>query len=187
MLRPVCLLALASLAACGTPEGHGQSGAPPDPGLSSPAEGSAAEASAPGDSALEESATAPLQERLPPPGEAWVIFGSDTVHAEVARTLEEREQGLMYREELPEKRGMFFVFPDLQVRSFWMKNTFIPLDIAYLDAELRILDIQPMEPETTDPHPSAEPAMFALEVPLGWFAKMGISVGDQARVIFGPG
>ncbi len=127
------------------------------------------------------------QERLPPPGHAWVIFGADTVQAEVARTPEEREQGLMYRESLMKGRGMLFVFPDSQIRSFWMKNTFIPLDIAYLDAELRIVDILAMEPQSLDPVPSGLPAMFALEVPLNWFAEMGIAVGTQARLVFGPG
>ena len=127
------------------------------------------------------------QDRLPPPGEAWVIFGADTVHAEVARTPEERERGLMYRTELPPGQGMIFVFTDIQTRSFWMKDTLIPLDIAYIDENLRIIDIQAMEPQTTDLHPSAQPAMFALEVPLGWFAEMGIEVGAQAQLVFGPG
>jgi uncharacterized membrane protein (UPF0127 family) len=127
------------------------------------------------------------QERLPPSGEAWVIFGSDTVEVELARTPAEREAGLMYREDLLEGRGMLFIFPDAQIRSFWMRNTFIPLDIAYIDENLRIIDIQAMEPETEDAHPSSRPAMFALEVPLGWFAKMGIEAGAQARLVFGPG
>jgi len=127
------------------------------------------------------------QERLPPRGEAWVIFDSDTVRAEVARTPEEREQGLMFRESLEEGRGMLFIFPDAQTRSFWMRNTLIPLDIAYIDENLRIVDIQAMTPQTEDPHPSAEPAMFALEVPQGWFRERGIDVGSAARLVLGPG
>jgi uncharacterized membrane protein (UPF0127 family) len=128
-----------------------------------------------------------LQERLPPRGRAWVIFGKDTVLAEVAKTAEQREEGLMYRESLEEGRGMLFVFSDSQIRSFWMRNTLIPLDIAYIDENLRIADIHAMEPQTEDPHPSARPAMFALEVPQGWFAQAGIEVGAQARIVFGPG
>jgi uncharacterized membrane protein (UPF0127 family) len=127
------------------------------------------------------------QEQLPPPGQAWVIFGADTVQAEVARTPEERERGLMYRESLAKGTGMLFVFPEAQYRSFWMKDTFIPLDIAFLDADLRIVDILPMEPRDTDPTASSRPAMFALEVPRGWFAEEGIAVGVQARLVFGPG
>jgi len=166
-------LALLFLEACGTSEGQ------------VPGEGgeSASAASTSGESAAE----AFGQDRLPPPGKAWVIFREDTVVAELARTPQEREMGLMYREALEKNTGMLFIFQDSQVRSFWMKNTFIPLDIAYLDAELRVVDIQGMEAQTLDSHPSAQPAMFALEVPLGWFEEMGIGVGAQAQVIFGPG
>lgn len=123
---------------------------------------------------------------LPARGTAWVVFGADTVQAEVARTAAERSQGLMYREDLPPGTGMLFVFPDTQVRSFWMQNTYVPLDIAFMDADLRIVDIQQMEPETVDFHESRAPAMFALEVPQGWFAQQGIRVGDRAEVVFGP-
>jgi len=116
-----------------------------------------------------------------------VIFGTDTVRAEVARTPEQREQGLMYRESLEHGRGMLFVFPDSQIRSFWMRNTFIPLDIAYMDESLRIVDIQAMEPEDESTYPSARPAMFALEVPGGWFDEAGVGVGTEAHIVFGPG
>ena len=127
------------------------------------------------------------QDRLPPPRHAWVIFEADTVEAEVARTPEERERGLMFRETLAKGTGMLFVFSDAQYRSFWMKDTFIPLDIAYLDADLKIVDILPMEPQSTEPQASTQPTMFALEVPRGWFAEEGIAVGATARLVFGPG
>jgi uncharacterized membrane protein (UPF0127 family) len=121
----------------------------------------------------------------PAPDHAWVIFGADTVVAEVARTPDERAEGLMYRQELPDGVGMLFVFESSEVRSFWMQNTYVALDIAYMDPSFVILDIQQMAPLTTDPHESAAPAMFALEVRQGWFADHGIAVGDRAEVVFG--
>lgn len=116
---------------------------------------------------------------------AWVIFGADTVRAEIARTLDERSRGLSNRDHLASGSGMIFVFDTEEVRSFWMQDTFIPLDIAYLDANARIIDIQQMEPETTRLHTSSGPAMFALEVPQGWFAEMEIAIGAQAEIVFG--
>lgn len=124
-------------------------------------------------------------EARPAPDHAWVIFGADTVVAEVARTPDERAEGLMYRQELPDGVGMLFVFETSEVRSFWMQNTYVALDIAYMDPSFVILDIQQMTPLTTDPHESAAPAMFALEVRQGWFADHGIGVGDRAEVVFG--
>jgi uncharacterized protein len=121
----------------------------------------------------------------PPRGEAWVIFGSDTVRAEVAATPREREQGLMGRTELPEGTGMIFVFDDQATRSFWMRNTVIPLDIAFLDQRQVVVDIQQMEPLDEEFTQSRAPAMFALEVPQGWFAAQGIEPGAQARIVFG--
>ena len=118
--------------------------------------------------------------------EALVVFGADTVRAEIARTPSERAQGLMERDTLPPGRGMLFVFEDLNVRSFWMGNTYIALDIAFIDANLRIVDIQAMEPLTTNSHVSRFPAMFALEVPQGWFEEHGIGVGSEAEIVFGP-
>ncbi|MCY3706329.1 MAG: DUF192 domain-containing protein [Gammaproteobacteria bacterium] len=115
---------------------------------------------------------------------AWVIFGTDTVVAEIARTPDQRSQGLKDRDYLAPGAGMIFLFEDEEVRSFWMQDTFIPLDIAYLDANARIIDIQQMEPQTTSLHTSSGPAMFALEVPQGWFAEMEIAVGARAQIVF---
>lgn len=122
---------------------------------------------------------------LPPAGYAWVIFGTDTVVAEVAATADERAQGLMYREEVPDGTGMLFVFQDSQPRSFWMANTYVPLDIAYMDPSYRVVDIVAMEPLVTESYPSDAPAMFALEVRQGWFAAQGIGVGARANIVFG--
>ena len=122
---------------------------------------------------------------LPPRGHAWVVIDQDTVVAEVADTPAARERGLMFRTELDEGRGMLFVFDDEQTRSFWMRDTYIPLDIAYLDRTQRIVDIQQMEPQVEELYESAAPAMFALEVRQGWFEERGIETGDQVRIVFG--
>ena len=134
-------------------------------------------------SAAEPSAS--VTERTPPAGYAWVIFGADTVVAEVAASEEERAEGLMYRESVPDGTGMLFVFPDSQIRSFWMANTYVALDIAYMDPSYRIVDVIAMEPLVTDSYPSSAPAMFALEVRQGWFEEQGIGTGDQAEIVFG--
>ena len=121
----------------------------------------------------------------PPAGHAWVIFGADTVVAEVAATADERAEGLMYRDEVPDGTGMLFVFQDSQPRAFWMANTYVPLDIAYMDPSYRIVDIIQMEPLVTDSYPSGAPSMFALEVRQGWFAEHEIRVGAVADIEFG--
>jgi uncharacterized membrane protein (UPF0127 family) len=106
------------------------------------------------------------------------------VRVEVADTEAERRRGLMGRESLGEDRGMLFVFDSEQTLSFWMKDTRIPLSIAYIDAEGRIVDIQKMEPLDDDPpnYISAEPARYALEVNRGFFEEHGVEVGDRAEL-----
>ena len=131
------------------------------------------------------SGTATLSSRTPPAGHAWVIFGADTVVAEVAATADERAEGLMYRDEVPDGTGMLFVFQNVEVRAFWMANTYVALDIAYMDANYTVVDIIAMEPLVTDSYPSRAPAMFALEVRQGWFEEKGIAIGAAATVEFG--
>jgi uncharacterized membrane protein (UPF0127 family) len=97
--------------------------------------------------------------------------------AEVAATDATRTTGLMHRRMMPENRGMLFVFPYASPQSFWMMNTYIPLSIAFIDEHGAILNIADMKPLTTDPHPSAGPAKYALEMNKGWFAKRGIKAG----------
>lgn len=165
---------LAALALSGCARAEGDS-AP----AQAPAEASAAQA------AGGQVAGGAVAQPRPAPGHAWVIFGADTVLAEVARTPDQRAQGLMYRQEVPDGTGMLFVFDENDLRSFWMQNTYVPLDIAFLDPALTVVDIQQMAPLTTDSHESAAPAMFALEVRQGWFAEQGIAVGARAQVVFG--
>ena len=115
---------------------------------------------------------------------ALVIFGNDTVRAEVANTPATRSQGLMYRDAVPDGTGMLFVFDGEAERSFWMQNTYVALDVAFIDRNFRIVDIQQMEPESTEIHDGASPAMFALEVRQGWFGEKDIAVGDRCELIF---
>ena len=129
----------------------------------------------------------PTAQDRPAPGYAWVIFGTDTVTAEVASTPAAREQGLMDRDDVPAGTGMLFVFPDAELRSFWMRNTYVSLDIAFFNDSFEILGIKQMEAEDETLVDSDAPANFALEVIQGWFAQQGIEVGDRARIVFGPG
>ncbi|MGQ9693816.1 MAG: DUF192 domain-containing protein [Thermodesulfobacteriota bacterium] len=101
---------------------------------------------------------------------------------EVARTDKEKARGLMFRSKLAENEGMLFIYEQNEILSFWMKNTFIPLSIAFIDREGTIVDMQDMEPFSLDTHRSARPAQYALEVNKGWFQKNGIKVGDAVKI-----
>jgi uncharacterized membrane protein (UPF0127 family) len=108
-----------------------------------------------------------------------LAIGKHTVVAEVAASPETRERGLMFRYDMKDGEGMLFVFPSAQRQSFWMKNTPLPLSIAFIDARGVILNIRDMMPFTTDGHPSEGEALYALEVNRGWFAQRGIRAGDR--------
>jgi uncharacterized membrane protein (UPF0127 family) len=106
------------------------------------------------------------------------------VRVEIADDSAEQAQGLMNRTSLGENRGMLFVFEEEATLSFWMRNTLIPLSVAYIDSEGRIVDIQKMEPLDDEPpqYVSAEPAQYALEVNQGFFEERGVEVGDTAEL-----
>jgi uncharacterized protein len=106
------------------------------------------------------------------------------VRVEIADGPFERARGLMYRTVLGEDRGMLFVFPREQQLSFWMKDTLIPLSIAYIDSKGRITDILDMKPlDDKPPHyVSSEPVQYALEVNQGFFEERGVRVGDHAEL-----
>jgi uncharacterized membrane protein (UPF0127 family) len=106
------------------------------------------------------------------------------VRVEMADDPFERARGLMYRTALGEDRGMLFVFQKDQPLSFWMKNTRIPLSIAYIDSEGRITDLLDMKPlDDKPPHyVSSEPVRYALEVNQGFFDENGVEVGDHAEL-----
>jgi len=103
--------------------------------------------------------------------------------AEVAQTNPARMQGLMHRRMLPENRGMLFVFDNVGIHGMWMKNTYIPLSVAFLDERGVIINIADMEPHTTDGHSATKPARYALEVNRGWFAKRSVKPGARVEGI----
>ncbi len=104
-------------------------------------------------------------------------------NVEIAITSDEHAKGLMGRSELCDNCGMLFIFEDEEYRTFWMKNTKIPLSIAFIDASGLINDIQDMKPYQTFPtYTSKYPAKFALEVNQGWFKKNYIKPGS--KVVF---
>lgn len=106
------------------------------------------------------------------------------VRVEVADGPFEQSKGLMYRTALGEDRGMLFVFSDERELSFWMRNTLIPLSVAYIDSRGRIADILDMKPLDDKPpnYVSSEPAQYALEVNQGFFDDRGVKVGDHAEL-----
>jgi hypothetical protein len=118
----------------------------------------------------------PLRAQQPLP-EITLSIKGHKLTAEVAANDNSRTVGLMHRRMMPESRGMLFVFTHTQPQSFWMMNTHIPLSIAFIDEQGVIVNIDDMKPLTTDPHPSAKPAKYALEMNQGWFGKRGIKAG----------
>jgi uncharacterized membrane protein (UPF0127 family) len=129
---------------------------------------------------------------LPSTGQSAVQFekrklklGSHTLTVEIADTPERTAHGLMFRKSLPEGTGMLFEFPDEQIRSFWMKNTFVPLSIGYFNSKKELIDIQDMIPAQSEmqnqfqTYVSKGPAQYALEVPKGWFFKNKIILGQK--------
>jgi len=103
--------------------------------------------------------------------------GMHVVRAELAATEDQRRQGLMYREKMGQNEGMVFVFDAPAQVCMWMKNTLIPLSVAFLDQQGKILNIEDMQPQTTDSHCANAPARYALEMNQGWFAKRRIAPG----------
>lgn len=106
-----------------------------------------------------------------------LTIGSHKLVAEVVATVEQRATGLMNRFSLKPDHGMLFVFGRPAPQGFWMKNTYIPLSIAFIDADGRIVNIEDMRPQTEETHWSKGPALYALEMKKGWFAERGIGPG----------
>ena len=108
-------------------------------------------------------------------------FAPHVLQAEYVFKDADRQRGLMARSELAESAGMLFRFPQLKTQCLWMKNTPLPLSVAFVDDHGKVINIEDMQPHTTDNHCAAGQARFALEMNLGWFAERGIKAGDTLR------
>ena len=103
--------------------------------------------------------------------------GMHRIEAELAATSASRQTGMMQRAIMPSQRGMLFVFPEVAKHCMWMRNTLLPLSVAFLDETGRIINIEDMQPKTENNHCATKPARFALEMNLGWFKSRGIGAG----------
>jgi len=108
-----------------------------------------------------------------------LAVGKHPIRVEVVQKDEDLARGLMFREKLGKNDGMLFIFADPGYHSMWMMNTLIPLSVAFLDRDGVILNIEDMEPKTTDSHMAAGPAVYAVETNKGWFAERKLKPGDK--------
>ena len=105
--------------------------------------------------------------------------GMYLIQAEVAQTPEQRSTGLMFRSAMGANEGMLFAFEEAGQQCFWMKNTLLPLSVAFVADDGSVVNIENMKPQTLDSHCSSKPVRFVLEMNDGWFAKRGIKPGDK--------
>jgi hypothetical protein len=105
--------------------------------------------------------------------------GMHNIRAAVAQTDEQLTTGLMYRRQMAQHEGMLFVYGQPARRCFWMKNTILPLSIAFLADDGTVVNIEDMQPQTLDSHCSTQPVRYALEMNQGWFAKRAIKPGSK--------
>ena len=103
--------------------------------------------------------------------------GMHVIQAQVAASPQERQIGLMYRRDMPANEGMLFVFEEASVQCFWMRNTLLPLAIAFLADDGTVVNIAEMKPQSDDSHCSKKPVRYALEMNTGWFGKRAIGPG----------
>ena len=106
-------------------------------------------------------------------------IGVNLIKAEVAVSDEQRAQGLMFREKMAPNEGMVFRFPETRHICMWMKNTLLPLSVAFIDEKGRMINIKDMQPQTLNAHCAKKPARFALEMNQGWFRQKNIRSGVQ--------
>ena len=107
--------------------------------------------------------------------------GMHLIRAELADSMGTRMEGLMFRKSMPQGSGMVFVFEETAPHCMWMKNTLIPLSVAFIDESGEIINIADMQPQSEQSHCAARPARYALEMNKGWFAQRGVKPGAKLR------
>jgi len=126
-------------------------------------------------------ATAPPARAQPPVVELGA--GMHLIHAALAADDRSRMRGLMFRTSLGPNEGMLFVFDESTTHCMWMKNTLVPLSVAFLDESAHIINVADMAPQTETPHCATQPARYALEMRRGWFSERGLGPGTEIRGI----
>lgn len=116
-------------------------------------------------------------------GKIPLTIGATNIQVEYADTAQKRQLGLMFRRQLCEDCGMLFKFDSPRIGSIWMKNTYIGLDLAYIDEQGTIVDIEQLQAHNLTPVKSSSVVLYALEMNQGWFAKQDIRVGDTVAML----
>ena len=116
--------------------------------------------------------------------DAVVTINGVNLSVEFASTFEQRARGLMYRQALCDDCGMLFKFDRPKIASMWMKNTNVPLSVAYITRDGVIVDIKPLQPHDLTPVYSSQPVTYALEMKQGWFTQNAVNVGDRAAFTY---
>jgi hypothetical protein len=127
-------------------------------------------------------ASSPLaqaQQQVPHFPTMSINAGMHVIKAEIAASEAQREQGLMFREKMASNEGMIFLFPQAQKTCMWMKNTLLPLSVAFIDDDGLVVNIEDMQAQTLESHCANQPVHYALEMNLGWFKQKGIKAGSK--------
>lgn len=122
---------------------------------------------------------APTQAQSPRPSTVQLTAGIHLITAEVAATDPTRMRGLMFRQSLPPNHGMLFIFDRKSAHCMWMRNTLIPLSVAFVEDDGTIVNIENMQPHDETSHCAKQPVRYALEMTQGWFAQKGIGAGAR--------
>ena len=124
-------------------------------------------------------ATAPTQAQSPRPTTVQLTAGIHVITAEVADSDPMRARGLMFRRSLPANHGMLFVFDGKSKHCMWMRNTLIPLSVAFIEDDGTVVNIEDMQPHDESSHCAKQPVRYALEMTQGWFAQKGVGPGAK--------